>query len=653
MFSSFTRENCASLLRQWDNFQNGLKVDGVRPVIHESWKRCRRLGTSPDAPIPRAMSAREFAKILEREGALIEVASPILERVYESVKYFPCFLNLANAAGICLKTWTGKDCVFTVNPGMEISERTIGTAGMPLAIKERAPLIVYGPEHYCRKNHEMVCVSSPVLDEGGILLGGITISCHMDLFHPWSFTFLREAATSVSEQLRLRRSLALTKLLSDSHPEGMIIVERNGIVSGLNARAGAMLSGNGELPGRRLQDVFPSVDWEECLAGQKGFAHREIVVEASGGKKREDAKSRLLLSCAPTGLGAVITLKNQPEMYSYAAKIAGINAIYTFEDIKHRSAAMRSTVDLAKRYAESDAPVLILGESGTGKELFAQAIHNAGRRRGEPFVAVNCGALPRELVQSELFGYSEGAFTGARRQGNPGKFELAHNGTIFLDEIGEMAPEAQASLLRLLQNGEVARIGGTGTRKVNVRVIAATNRDLRKAIAEHSFREDLFHRLYVFPLRIPPLRERMEDIELLARFFIEQFAPGADVGALLNDHVLERLKAGAWRGNVRELEHAMERLILSGSFAGPETAGAGSPDETFTGHGERSRLIQLLQTCNGNVAQVAAICGVGKSTLYGRLAMHGINPKNYRTILFNQQGSCRASLPEEGGPSPG
>lgn len=168
--------------------------------------------------------------------------------------------------------------------------------------------------------------------------------------------------------------------------------------------------------------------------------------------------------------------------------------------------------------------MLLLGESGTGKELFAQSLHNASPRRRKPFVVVNCGALPRELIQSELFGYTEGSFTGASRQGKPGKFELADGGTIFLDEIGEMPVDVQVNLLRLLQNREVVRIGGQRVRRVDIRIIAATNRDLRRAVQSRTFREDLYYRLNVFPLRIPPLRERRGDIALLARHFMRKFA---------------------------------------------------------------------------------------------------------------------------------
>ena len=208
--------------------------------------------------------------------------------------------------------------------------------------------------------------------------------------------------------------------------------------------------------------------------------------------------------------------------------------------------------------------MLILGESGTGKELFAQSIHNASPRASRPFVAVNCGALPRNLVESELFCYEDGAFTGASRTGKPGKFELADGGTIFLDELGEMPMDAQVSLLRLLQNGEVTRIGGKSSRTVSVRVIAATNKNLEEAVRQHTFREDLYYRLNVFTLVLPPLRSRMSDIELLAEHFLLKFAGslGKDVRGFTSG-ALALLRRYQWPGNIRELENVIERMAFS------------------------------------------------------------------------------------------
>ena len=231
-------------------------------------------------------------------------------------------------------------------------------------------------------------------------------------------------------------------------------------------------------------------------------------------------------------------------------------------DIIGRSEKILELARQCQRVAPAKTTVLLLGESGTGKELFARAIHNLSPRRDYPFVPINCAAIPHDLLESELFGFEKGAFTGAESR-KPGKFELAHMGTVFLDEVGEMDVTLQAKLLRALQEGEVERVGGTRAVKVDIRVIAASNRDLAQAIAARTFREDLYYRLNVFPLRIPPLRERPEDIPLLALHFTEKYS--RRIGAKpkkLDPEAVKLLGRHTWKGNVRELENAIERAVI-------------------------------------------------------------------------------------------
>ncbi|WP_260288622.1 sigma-54 interaction domain-containing protein [Peribacillus aracenensis] len=233
---------------------------------------------------------------------------------------------------------------------------------------------------------------------------------------------------------------------------------------------------------------------------------------------------------------------------------------YSFEEIIGESSAIEEIKELAARIATSNSTVLLTGESGTGKELFAQAIHGLSTRKNNPFVAVNCAAIPDELFESEVFGYEAGAFSGAKKEGKPGKIEMAQHGTLFLDEISELPYQAQGKLLRVLQEREVERLGGTGSKNVDIRIIAATNRDLRTLVQEGKFRQDLFYRLYVFDLKIPSLRQRKEDIIPLAQFFIEYFNEkfGAHV-KYIDSKLQERLISYEWPGNVRELKAYIER----------------------------------------------------------------------------------------------
>jgi len=243
-------------------------------------------------------------------------------------------------------------------------------------------------------------------------------------------------------------------------------------------------------------------------------------------------------------------------------RMVGARAKFTFDDLIGKNAAYLKTVQLAKMAANSSSTVLLLGESGTGKEVFAQAIHNAGDRRNEPFIAINCAALPRELIGSELFGYSEGAFTGAKRGGSPGKFELADGGTIFLDEIGEMPLEMQVNLLRVLQEKTLMRIGGDQVITVDVRVIAATNKDLLQAAQQNTFRSDLYYRLNVININMVPLRRRKDDILPLTSFFVEKINQRLSKEAyVIHPETLDILQRYHWPGNVRELENIVERAI--------------------------------------------------------------------------------------------
>ena len=364
---------------------------------------------------------------------------------------------------------------------------------------------------------------------------------------------------------------------------------------------------------------------------------REVTLELETGRQQCELSARM----TPGGSMAV-RLSPPGEMRRRAAESdERTGARYGFEDIIGSSPALRRCLDLARIAAREDVNVLLLGESGTGKELFAHAVHGAGPRKRRPFIILNCGAIPRELVQSELFGYAPGAFTGAVREGRSGRFEQADGGTLFLDEIGEMPQDAQVSLLRLIQNGEVSRIGGRTSLRADVRIIAASNRDLRQAVREGRFREDLFHRLNVFPIHIPPLRERDEDIAILARHFLrarhgsrraEKFSPPA----------LALLKRHCWPGNVRELENIVRRAALLASSPLIEPAvisacledslspPASSASARETPDAGRHRLSELLARHQGNVRAAADALGVSRSTLYGRLARSGLDPAAFR-----------------------
>jgi transcriptional regulator with PAS, ATPase and Fis domain len=317
---------------------------------------------------------------------------------------------------------------------------------------------------------------------------------------------------------------------------------------------------------------------------------------------------------------------------------------YTVESIIGVSPALAALRQEAMRAAANQLPVLITGESGTGKELFAQAIHHAGRSRPHPFVRINCSAIPKDLFESELFGYADGAFTGARAQGKPGKFELAHHGTVFLDEIGELPLAMQPKLLRVLEEKEFERVGGTGLIKTDFRLIAATNQNLDQMMSEGAFRKDLFYRLNVIPLHIPPLRERPEDIAPLTLHQLAQMGPGPGGEPLrLTPEAQEVLAAYPWPGNVRELFNALERVAAS--LEGNTIHQADLPfhlhraaaapnreaDERFklkqvAARTESEAVRHALAVSNGNKAQAARLLGIHRTLLYRKMKKLGLSP---------------------------
>jgi len=312
-------------------------------------------------------------------------------------------------------------------------------------------------------------------------------------------------------------------------------------------------------------------------------------------------------------------------------------AVETGSEVVGASDAIREVLELAHRVAETGASILILGESGTGKEVVAGEIRRAGDRAGAPFVAVNCSAIPEGLLESELFGHEKGAFTGANRQ-KRGRFELADGGTIFLDEIGDMSAALQAKLLRFLQDHTLQRVGGTRDIAVDVRVIAATNKDLETEVAEGRFREDLYFRLNVVTIRVPPLRERIDDIPLLVEHFLRKYAPPGQKPKKISPRAMRLAMDYAWPGNVRELENAIQRAVVlsRGETIFPEqlpakvqAAGEGESEPLESGRTiremERDIIVKTLAETGGNRTHAAEILGISRRTLQNKIKEYGID----------------------------
>ena len=309
---------------------------------------------------------------------------------------------------------------------------------------------------------------------------------------------------------------------------------------------------------------------------------------------------------------------------------------YSFDTIVGKSPAIQAAIALAQKVSATEVPVLLTGETGTGKEVFAQSIHQHSSRKGKSFVAINCSSFSRDLLESEMFGHKAGAFTGALKE-TKGLFEEASGGTIFLDEIGEMAFDLQAKLLRILETGEFIKIGDTKPTKVDVRIIAATNRDLEKEIEQGHFREDLFYRLSVFQIHLPALRERVEDIPLHIKAFVSAFSSkmGKNIRTISPEYI-DALKKRAWKGNVRELRNAIERsliiadgdtLTLDALPLNMQTSSAAST-ESYSGFDlsgvEKMHIQKVLKYTKGNKTETSRLLGIGLTTLYRKIEEYGL-----------------------------
>jgi transcriptional regulator, propionate catabolism operon regulatory protein len=429
---------------------------------------------------------------------------------------------------------------------------------------------------------------------------------------------------------------------------GVASVDADGRVRTAN---GALLRMAGltaqDLIGRPLSEVLPGLAVDRVL--QSGTADHDGVERVGN---HTVVVSRVPLLEHGVIRGATVTCQDSAAIQRMERRLRSQHRPRRFEPryalgaIVGTSPPIRAVRTLAERYARTDATVLITGESGTGKEMVAQGIHGASRRRDQPFVAINCAAFPETLLESELFGYEEGAFTGSRRGGRPGLFEAAHLGTIFLDEVGDVPVTLQTRLLRVLQEKQVLRLGSNDPTPVDVRVIAATHRDLRRARETGEFREDLYYRLHILPLHIPPLRDRPGDVaaiaaDILKRALVRHGAPG--MLALALAAILPRLEAYAWPGNVRELENVLERVALL--FADDTSAAVGEDElaaimpelfesaparetpaspsrdlRTAREAREREHVLRVLAECRGNQSEAARRLGIGRSTLYRKLA---------------------------------
>lgn len=384
---------------------------------------------------------------------------------------------------------------------------------------------------------------------------------YMDFTHQMA-RLVEKAARSDIVAHELEKTHGQLQGIVESVGEGIIAIDDAGTIVCCNQAAISALKLDGtEVVGRSIESLFPTAPLRQIAATGRQYKHLEVLLRGPSGTARLVTTASPLISEGQI-VGAVALVRSAEDLAKAVYQITNNQPSSAMEDILGNSPAIRKAKQLAMRTAMSSSFVLLRGESGTGKELFARAIHYHSSRSSNPFVAVNCAAVPEELLESELFGYEDGAFTGARRGGKPGKFELAHDGTLFLDEVGDCSLRLQAKLLRALDSGEIQRVGGTHTIKSNARIVSATNKDLERMVEDGEFREDLYFRLNVIPIRIPPLRERQEDILPLLNYFLHKYSAAMNcVAPRLSQRTTEILQHYRWPGNVREMQNTAQYVL--------------------------------------------------------------------------------------------
>ena len=640
-------------------FERGVRDLTVFPAeVYDSWARCIANHIAPDVPMREILTPEALQARRAHNAELLEVAVPFMEILYKVVEGSDFSIMLSDSEGYILKLigdphflaeYSRKD-----NPLVEgscRSESKFGTNGIGTPLAIRKPIQLTTNEHFRREPYPVTGTGAPIILPDGELAGALSMSGPPDKVHLHTLGMITAASRAIEEQLTLRKintQLAATKnqlqTILDTFDQGVFLVDSAHTIIDTNLAAQKTLGfSEEEIINRPIHDFVGNMDFSSLNA-----SIYDMEQPLRTRYRTENFFVTIHTVRQSTDNSFLFVFREAERVHNLVNKYIGSSAYFTFDDIIGRSPVITAAKENARAASTNSSNVLLIGESGTGKELFAQSIHNSSAFSGGPFIAVNCGAIPRSLIESELFGYEAGAFTGAKRAGSAGKFELANNGTIFLDEIGDMPYEVQIHLLRILQTKEVTRIGGTKPVPLNIRIIAATNVNLEQAIQDKTFRRDLYYRLNVLTFRIPPLRERGDDVLLLADYFIRKYQqPNKQPIAGVSAYVKQLFLQYHWPGNIRELENTIERACLLTKGAeitdeflpfnllkstgveavqAPASLPQAAPAQVSPVDLAEKEVIQnFLLSCGGNVKEAASRLGISRRTLYRKLHKYQID----------------------------
>ena len=673
----FNKITDTAVSNEWTNFtENGLCDEKVvRRKILDSWKRSREYGVNPYIIKNKVLSEIELEHKLKNKGSLIKVASPYINKIFSFVKGSGFVVYLTDEEGniLCLvgddEMKVSADRYSSLRVGANRSERYSGTNAIATSIAIDEPIQVYGSEHWVKYHQKYTCSAAPIHNEENKIIGCLDITGSRENVHSHTLGMIVAAVDGIEKELKIinayNKIFTMNNQLSttlNSINSAIIVISKDGRILNINKSAYDIFNIKSDFINKKINDVleydkriinFEYLDKNYMDAELEIQGNNYSITTANYNNNYEQVE------------GTVISFREMKRIHKMVNRISGFSATYTVNNLIGQSAQINYIKNMCIKASKSISNVLILGESGTGKELVAQSIHNASSRKNEPFIAINCGALPKGLIESELFGYEGGSFTGANKEGKPGKFELANGGTIFLDEIGDMPLDTQVSILRVLQNKEIVRIGGSKPKPIDIRVIAATNKNLSQSIQDNSFREDLYYRLNVFTINVPSLRERKKDIHTLAEHFLSYYNRALNKNVLkINENVLEVFNKYSWPGNIRELENIIERAInivetdtitikdlpfelqklVGGNILDKEDMNLYAADNISLNNKndsyadlsnkkmslEKDELIRALIINSGNVIKSAQQLGISRRTLYRKMDKYNILIDSFR-----------------------
>ncbi len=636
--------------------------------IIASHERSKEYGVEKDREKPSIyLKGKDLDAKLGRNQRIISTAGPFVELLSEFVAESGFIILLTDEQSCILDMAGHNDLIEEIRPhglkvGAFMNEESVGTNAISIALFENAPVQITGKDHYVKLFHNWSCSAAPIHNEKNNIIGCLNISGPIDKVYPHLLGMVIASAKAIEYQIKssfsqMRQKEAyhfITQILNTLE-FGVLGTDIHGRIRRANNLSAKLLRNPVELiEGRNLEEFIQA--WPGIF---KKVKNHEILLDEEVHINRAGIRDTYNLSAYPITdgegevSGAVVTIRDMKRVYKMVNKYTGMEARYNFEDLIGESDEMKRIVEYCRNISDSPSTVLIQGESGTGKEVLAQAIHNYSSRRDGGFVALNCGAIPESLIESELFGYSEGAFTSAKKGGKPGKFELANGGTLFLDEIGEMPLDMQVKLLRALQERNITRVGGDKPIPFDVRIIAATNRNLLDEVKNNKFRQDLYYRLSVIPVYIPPLRNRREDIPMLINFFLN--LKSVKLRKQLPDmdnKLFKNLVNYDWPGNVRELENFIEKYVnLDGNLSLADEimnldANVKQPERkdpyfqqqdridpvSGVDHGtgqsegvlsfmelEKRAIVHAVKVYNRNMTRVASALGISRNALYQKI----------------------------------